>query len=72
MNFEEIKREFEKIEVLPECLNTTFGFISDVKKFVNSHIAVLEAHPKNKYFIPFFNRLKEVYLLCLATRQLRR
>lgn len=68
MNFEDMKKVFEDIDIFPNKLNTSFGLVSDVRKFVDSHIAVLEAHPKNKHFLPFFNRLKEV---CLAIKQLK-
>lgn len=66
MKFDDIKTFFEEIDVLPACLNTSFGFVNDVKKFIESHIAVLENHPKNKYFTPFYERLKEV---CIAIKQ---
>lgn len=66
MRFDDIKKDIENIDIFPEKLNTSFGLISDVRKFIESHVSVLEAHPKNKYFLPFYNRLKEV---CLAIKQ---
>lgn len=35
--------------------------IKDVKKFVRTHINALKSNPKNRTFLPYYNRLLKVY-----------
>lgn len=36
--------------------------ITDLRTFVNSHFRVLQNNKGNKVILPYFNRLKKVYL----------
>jgi len=37
--------------------------VLDVKKFVESHISILKANKGNPVYMPYFTRLKKIYLL---------
>tara|TARA_R110000782_G_scaffold18395_3_gene50631 strand:- start:1073 stop:1276 length:204 start_codon:yes stop_codon:yes gene_type:complete len=38
-----------------------FTKITDLKKFINTHVGYLKANSGNKLFIPYFDRLNDVY-----------
>lgn len=38
--------------------------ITDLETFVNSHISILKANPGNKRYLPYYERLYKVYLIC--------
>lgn len=44
--------------------------VLDLKKFVETNIAILESNSGNKRYIPYFERLKRVYEICKATEKL--
>jgi hypothetical protein len=64
MNLQELKAEFQNME-LPESVQLTKQeLITDVKKFVSNHISVLENNAGNYRFLPYFNRLLKLYKIC--------
>lgn len=41
-----------------------FSKITNLKNFVTSHIGYLQANSGNLVYLPYYDRLKEVYLIC--------
>ncbi len=52
---------FGSFEMPNEPIKTTDGVITDPKKFIKSHISFLQANNNNRTFIPYYDRLLEVY-----------
>lgn len=60
MRIAELKKWFAKRE-LPKTLQLNeWTFLADVKKCVESNIRYLEAHKKNKTFLPYYEQLIEI------------
>jgi hypothetical protein len=54
--------EFFHDRELPETLDLNqYGKVLNIRKFIDSHIATLKNYSGNKRFMPFYNRLLEVY-----------
>ena len=45
---------------LPETLDMGFYKITNVKKMIDSHMALLKSNPGNARYLPFWNRLVAV------------
>ena len=45
---------------IPETLDMGFYKITNVKKMIDSHLALLKSNPGNARYLPFWNRLKDV------------
>lgn len=62
MDLQELKTNLSQIDLSKyngmEFMN---GTIIDARRFVDSHISMLEANPKNATFIPYYDRLFEFY-----------
>jgi hypothetical protein len=60
----EIEKYFETYNFIGEdvridkCTNVT-----NLKRFVQSHISILKKNSGNKLYLPYYYRLKKVYLL---------
>jgi hypothetical protein len=37
--------------------------ITNLKTFINTHISMLKANPGNPVYLPYYERLKKVYLI---------
>ena len=47
-------------------LDMGFYKITNVKKMIDSHLALLKANPGNARYLPFYNRLRDVALTLQA------
>ena len=56
MQLQELKEHLAKINIQEFQLDEA-TFITDVPKFIDSHISVLERNSGNKKFLPYYNRL---------------
>ena len=45
---------------IPETLDMGFYKITNVKKMIDSHLALLKSNPGNARYLPFWNRLRDV------------
>lgn len=52
---------------LPDTLDMNFYKITNVKKMIDSHLALLKANPGNARYLPFWNRLVAVHTLLNTT-----
>lgn len=55
--FNEYSFEKNKVEI-NDCT-----WVTDLKKFVDTHISILKANPGNKRFLPYYERLYKAYLI---------
>lgn len=37
--------------------------ITNLKNFINKHVSMLKANPGNPVYLPYYERLKKVYLI---------
>lgn len=44
-----------------KVLKFHFGIIQEPTKFIETHLNFLKSNPKNKRFLPYYNRLLEFY-----------
>lgn len=61
MKLNKLKEYFSSIELPKELQLNNCTFIKDVHYMIDSHIAILESNRNNKIFIPYYNRLIELY-----------
>lgn len=62
MKLSELETKLKEITEFKN-LNLTHGKITDVKKFIDLNISYLKSNPKNKRYLPYYDRLLEFYLL---------
>lgn len=60
MHLRELKKWFAKQELPKEMRINQCTYCTDVKKCVESCIATLEANPKNKGYLPYYDQLMEI------------
>lgn len=61
MKLSELIKAFELVQ-LPQTMKlSAHEHIFDVPLFVSTHIAVLQNHPRNKTFLPYYQRLLKLY-----------
>lgn len=53
---------------LPDTLDMNFYKITNVKKMIDSHLALLKANPGNARYLPFWNRLRDVHDIITTTK----
>ena len=69
MKLSDLKVYFETAKLPPnEIKLNNYTTITDVKKFIDSHIAILEANPGNRSFLPFYTRLLNLYTILTQTK----
>ena len=57
MTVPDLKAAFS-VATIPQTMQLIDAiFITDVKKCIDSHIALLESNPGKKNYLPFYNRL---------------
>jgi hypothetical protein len=61
MTLTDLETYFATAELPKEIRLNRFSYLTDVQLFVNYHISVLKAHPKNSRFMPYYLRLMELY-----------
>jgi hypothetical protein len=62
MSLDDLEKHFQSLE--PQVLNLYSGVqVVDLRKFVRVHIDTLRNYPKNKYFMPYYERLMRAYEL---------
>lgn len=60
----EIEKYFETYDFIDQEIQIDqCSKITDLKTFVQSHISVLKDNTGNKLFMPYYDRLKKVYLI---------
>lgn len=52
---------------LPDTLDMGFYKITNVKKMIDSHMALLKSNPGNARYLPFWNRLVAVHTILTTT-----
>lgn len=52
---------------LPETLDMNFYKILNVKKMIDSHLALLKSNPGNARYLPFWDRLVSVHTILTTT-----
>lgn len=60
MKLQELIEEIAKIKQYKQ-LSFHFGKITNVELFINTHVSYLRSNPKNMRYIPYYNRLMELY-----------
>lgn len=58
---QEIKQYLSNTELLPQIKLNEYTYISDSKKFIESHITTLERNTGNRTFLPYYERLCDFY-----------
>lgn len=61
MKLSELKDNFAKMELPKELQLNNYIFIKDVRTMVENHILTLERNQGNHTFMPYYNRLVELY-----------
>ena len=62
--WDELKKSLES-KKLPKTLQLDKGiFIADLPKCVKSHINFIENNRGNSFFLPYFERLKQIDKIC--------
>ena len=56
MHISELKIKLQSISIKQIQLDSA-TFVSDVPKFIDTHISFLERNSGNKKFLPYYNRL---------------
>ncbi len=64
---EEIEAYFATANLL-DTLDMGFYKITNVKKMIDSHLALLKANPGNARYLPFYNRIKHVHDIISTTK----
>jgi hypothetical protein len=60
----EIEKYFETYNFIGEDIQLDqCSKITDLKTFVKSHISILKKNSGNKLYMPYYDRLKKIYLL---------
>jgi hypothetical protein len=59
-----IEEYFKNNPVPADYQPDSFMRILDHKKFIDSHINLLKANPKNMFFMPYYERLLKFYIYC--------
>lgn len=62
MKLVELEQKLKEIKEFKN-LNLTHGRILDPQKFIDLNISYLKSNPKNKRYLPYYDRLLEFYLL---------
>jgi hypothetical protein len=57
----EIKDYLENVEVPTQLKLNEHTYITDTKKFIDSHISTLERNTGNRPFLPYYERLCDFY-----------
>lgn len=57
----ELKKFFSEAQLPPSIRLNQGTEITDVKRFLDSHFAAIDKNPGNKTYMPYYNRLVEVY-----------
>jgi hypothetical protein len=45
-----------------KSLKFSFGSVKEPKSFIENHISFLKGNPKNRRYLPYYNRLLEFYI----------
>jgi hypothetical protein len=62
MRYPELKRRLLEIELPTEPIKLSNNeVITDVKKMITSHVTTLDANPGNLIYMPYYNRLVDLY-----------
>ena len=61
MQLQELKEHLAKINIQEVQLDSA-TFVSDVPKFIDTHISFLERNSGNKTFKPYYDRLMKLLL----------
>ena len=61
MKLQELKEKLLSIELPTSIKLNKCTYIKDVNLMVDSHIAMIENNKSNKKFMPYYNRLLELY-----------
>ena len=59
MTLQQIKDELSDLDI-SGCLTIQCEIYTDIPKVITSHIAYLESNPKNKAYLPYYNRLLNI------------
>lgn len=54
---------FENYQGKNEIRLNGWTYVSDIKKFVSSHLGALKSNAGNRAYLPYYNRLVELYRL---------
>ena len=62
MRYPELKRRLLEIELPTKPVKLSNNdVVVDVRKMMTAHISVLDANPKNLIYMPYYNRLVDLY-----------
>ena len=63
-SLDEIENYFETYNFIGENIRVDeCTTVTDLKKFVRSHISILRKNKGNKLYMPYYDRLYKVYLI---------
>lgn len=60
---QEIELFFQNYQGINEIRLNGWTYINDIKKFVSSHLDALKGNTGNRTYLPYYNRLVELYRL---------
>lgn len=61
--FKEMEIYFNNYQGESKIRLNDWTMINDVKLFANSHIQALKSNPRNRLYLPYYDRLLELYKL---------
>lgn len=62
MHLDDLEKFFNKTTIPAVIQISGSEFVRDVPKMVSSHISTLRANPNNRTFLPYYNRLYNLYM----------
>lgn len=67
MTLQELEKLFKENDFKGEIRLDKCTLVTDTKKFVQSHVKALKSNPKNKTYLPYWDRLIKLYKICANT-----
>lgn len=61
MRLDQLERELVKLKPYPEQIKLGVGLITNPQKMIDNHLKYLKAQSGNRVFLPYHERLVEVY-----------